>query len=149
VGGLSVQPDYVRIDTSRQNALWTCGTLRRDLSPRHEGRARAWAHHETGNRPGFREGHVAAYSRKTNRMVIFGRTGGVPGRSVVELDDVWVLDRANGEPSFVPERLTINKPDYPRICAGNKHTFFAVAEGPGGTKETQFVRPSVSSSRGI
>ncbi len=92
---------------------------------------RTWAHYETGNRPPFRAGHVAAYSKKSNRMVMFGGRGAPRGRTVAALDDTWVLDRANGEPAFVPDHIEIQAPTYPRVCSGNTHKLFVVARGPG------------------
>lgn len=48
------------------------------------------AAHPGGTPPSGREGHFAGYDPGTNRMIVFGGTGGS------DLNDVWILTNANG-----------------------------------------------------
>lgn len=47
-----------------------------------------------GSDPSGRFGHVATYDSNSNRMTIFGGATGFPGTCV---NDVWILDGANGQ----------------------------------------------------
>lgn len=48
----------------------------------------------TGTPPQGRYGHVATYDSANNRMTVFGGATGLPSPCV---NDVWVLDKANGQ----------------------------------------------------
>ncbi len=48
----------------------------------------------SGSAPAGRFGHVATYDANSNRMTIFGGGTGTPGSC---MNDVWILDGANGE----------------------------------------------------
>ncbi len=48
----------------------------------------------TGTGPSPRFGHVATYDQNSNRMTLFGGGQGLPGPCA---NDVWILDRANGQ----------------------------------------------------
>ncbi len=55
-----------------------------------------------GTAPAARFGHVATYDSNSNRMTVFGGGLGTPGTCV---NDVWVLDGANGQsgsPTWLP-----------------------------------------------
>jgi len=47
-----------------------------------------------GSRPSGRYGHVATYDSLSNRMTLFGGGTGAPAPC---LNDVWILDKANGQ----------------------------------------------------
>jgi len=69
-----------------------------------------------GTAPAARFGHVATYDSNTNRMMVFGGGLGTPGTCV---NDVWVLDGANGasgSPTWLPMSPTGALPS-PRIHA--------------------------------
>jgi hypothetical protein len=69
-----------------------------------------------GTPPAPRFGHVATYDSNTNRMTVFGGGLGTPGTCV---NDVWVLDGANGasgSPTWLPMSPSGSLPS-PRIHA--------------------------------
>lgn len=80
-----------------------------------------WAHYDTGNAPKERDFHVAAYSSKANRMVVFG--GGSYGDEL--FGDTWVLDRANGN-GATPATKVVVKSDGNRICTSKQLPLTAV-----------------------
>ncbi len=58
----------------------------------------------SGSAPSGRFGHVATYDANTNRMTVFGGGTGTPGPC---MNDVWILDGANGQ-SGSPAWLSIS-----------------------------------------
>lgn len=75
--------------------------------------APTWASYNTGNSPPDRFRHLAAYSSKANRMVVFG--GVTSGDEY--LADTWVLDRANGDAPAPVTTITVRGASD--VCAGN------------------------------
>jgi hypothetical protein len=88
---------------------------------------RSWAIYATGKAPPPRFAHVAAYSPKTNRLVVFG------GETYdsVKLTDTWVLDHANGTPAAPIVRINV-LPAKPQVCATKKQPLVAVGTDAAG-----------------
>lgn len=82
-----------------------------------------WADYDAGTAPEQRIRHVAAYSSKTNRMVIFG------GETYdsKHLGDTWVLDHANGEGGPVA-KITVDAPT--QLCAAKEAHLGAECHDP-------------------
>lgn len=86
-----------------------------------------WAYYDTGNSPEERYFQVAAYSSKSNRMVIFG------GESYGDdlLSDAWVLDHANGNGAAPATKIEVRS-DGNRICTTKQLPLTAVPTDAGG-----------------
>jgi hypothetical protein len=86
-----------------------------------------WAYYDTGNAPKRRFYQVAAYSSKSNRMVMFG------GETTNEelTSDTWVLDQANGNGPSPVAKVEV-KSDGARICTNKQLPLTAVPTDAGG-----------------